>query len=770
MSTGRYLLGAAELAVIATALGLGAYHLRALLAPAWTGALARLAEVVIGISMLILVSELLGPLGLFKEVPLLIGYVAAGLGTTFLVRRRGLPEPPRAPEAQASPLMVAIGIVAAALVVVHWAHPTGQAVDQGMYYQDTTWYHMSFSARYAQTGHIGPLHFTDPLKLAVWFYPQNSELLHGVGIVFLKTDFLSPLINLMWVSLCLLAAWCVGRPYGIGGVTVLGAAVVLDSNMLVGSQAGQGPNDVAGLFFLMAAIAFLIDGAATAHALREGATARAVRGGPTPPVSGSAPTAVRGGAPGKAPPTGEVSGEQFETGVVEDVPVEGDPRTLATVGAGPLFMAGLAAGLGVGTKITLLATIAAFTIGVAILGGRQHWLRALGVWLGGVVITAGFWYGRNFVYALNPFPQIRNIGPIHLPGPDQLPLYPRPPHKLSEYYNDPTVWEHKLFPVLHDRLGPLWPVILAVVVVALVWAFFKGGSALMRILAVTGMVAGIAYVFTPLTASGSLGDPSGFDANLRYVAPVLIIGFLLLPLIPWFRHGARPWILIALFTILLIQGTVTQANWEFEHHLASIALAFLIVGVPALLVAGFRRGLNPVALVAFGLAMAIVAVALGRVREEYYLDHRYVTAARPPLGGGFRATPQWQPLQDWGRKASHDRIGVVGRASAFGQYFFYGTDLTNHVQYLGRELNHGTFRPIDNCALWRRTINQGRYDYIVTTPRLGQIETTAPPENLWTSRDKNVRTVILSGPAAVYRITGRLDPSTCAQLGDAAHA
>src|SRR2546430_21922 len=68
MSTGRYLLGAAELAVIFAALGLGAYHLRALLAPAWTGALARLAEGVIGISMLILVAELLGVLGLFAEL------------------------------------------------------------------------------------------------------------------------------------------------------------------------------------------------------------------------------------------------------------------------------------------------------------------------------------------------------------------------------------------------------------------------------------------------------------------------------------------------------------------------------------------------------------------------------------------------------------------------------------------------------------------------------------------------------------------------------
>ena len=174
MSTGRYLLGAAELAVIATALGLGAYHLRALLVPAWMGALARLAEVVIGLSMLILVSELVGALGLFKEIPLVLVSVIVGLGVTLFVRRRGLPEAPRTTEVRSSPVMLAIGIAAAVLVVVHWAHPTGQALDQGMYYQDTTWYHMSFSARFAQTGHVGPLHFTDPLKLAAWFYPQNS--------------------------------------------------------------------------------------------------------------------------------------------------------------------------------------------------------------------------------------------------------------------------------------------------------------------------------------------------------------------------------------------------------------------------------------------------------------------------------------------------------------------------------------------------------------------------------------------------------------------
>jgi len=283
------------------------------------------------------------------------------------------------------------------------------------------------------------------------------------------------------------------------------------------------------------------------------------------------------------------------------------------------------------------------------------------------------------------------------------------------------------------------------------------------------MVAGIAYVFTPLTASGSLGDPAGFDANLRYVAPVLIVGFLLLPLIPWFRHGSRPWILIALFAILLVQGTVTQSNWEFKHHLASVGMACLIVGVPALLVAGQRQRVSPAILVSAGLAALILAVALGRVREDYYLDHRYVTAARPPLEGGFRSTPEWQPLQDWGRKASDERIGVVGRASAFGQYFFYGNDLSNHVQYVGTELRRGTFRPIVSCSVWRRTVNEGDYDYIVTTPKIGALEVSAPPEARWTQSDTNVKTVIQTGPAAVYKVTGPLDPEACSKLGRAAH-
>jgi hypothetical protein len=750
VSTSQYLLGTAELAVIAVALGLGAFHVRALIVPGWSGALARLAEIVLGLSALVLIAEVIGVVGLLEEVPLVLASVAVGLGAAYWARRRGLPEGAPRREVRPPRVMMAVAVIAAAVIVAHWAQPTQQSMDAGMYYQDTTWYHMSFSARFAQDAQVGPLHFTDPLKLVAWFYPQNSELLHSVGIVALDNDFLSTLINLGWLALSLLAAWCIGRPYAVGAATLLGAAVVLDSEMLVASQAGNAPNDVAGIFFLLATIAFLVEGAAT-------------RGGRL----ASAPVAEGIGNEAAAPIAGGAGGDEA---VGRSAPHTPDFR-LAGIGTGPLFLGGLAAGLGIGTKITLLAALGALTIGIAILGGRRGWLRTLGVWLGGMVITSGFWYGRNLIDTANPFPQIDKFGPINLPGPEQVHLYPREPHELSEYYNDPSVWQDVFFPVLHDRLGPLWPVILAVVAIGLPVALLWGRSGLMRVLAVTGIVAGLAYVFTPLTASGGLGDAGGFDANLRYVAPALIIALVILPLVPALRQRGREWALIAFFGILVLQGTITEPSWSRYGHLdESLELAFIVVAVPALLVALSRVGIRRAALAAIGLAALVVTVALGRTQEEQYIDHRYQAAVAPPLTGGFRASPEWIPLQKFGRNTDDARIAVVGRAGAFGQYFFYGNDLSNYVQYPGRKLRRGTFRPIDTCFDWRKAINGGDYDYIVTTPRLNQLETTAPPENLWTGQDPNAEEIVRSGPARVFRVTGPLDPSTCSKLGEGAHA
>ena len=68
-------------------------------------------------------------------------------------------------------------------------------------------------------------------------------------------DVLSPGINLIWLAFTLLAAWCIGSVRGLGSTSMLAAALVMATPMMVGSNAGTADNDLLGVFFVMAALA-----------------------------------------------------------------------------------------------------------------------------------------------------------------------------------------------------------------------------------------------------------------------------------------------------------------------------------------------------------------------------------------------------------------------------------------------------------------------------------------------------------------------------------
>ena len=94
------------------------------------------------------------------------------------------------------------------------------------------------------------LHFTIPVSNAV-FHPANTELLHSFGMLAYKSDVVSPAVNLGFLVMLLLAAWCVGRPLGVAPATMTGAAVLAGLPHIAGSQAGSAMNDIAaGAFFL----------------------------------------------------------------------------------------------------------------------------------------------------------------------------------------------------------------------------------------------------------------------------------------------------------------------------------------------------------------------------------------------------------------------------------------------------------------------------------------------------------------------------------------
>ncbi len=257
MSFGDHLQGSIELIAVAAAIGFAAVGLRGRLLPGWSGASARLAEVVLGLSLLVVVLELVGVVGLYRPGWVLAAslIVGIGLGATLRGGRRGLP-PPAPPVA---PIALAVAAAAALLVVAHWAMPTQTGLDIGMYLPNTTWHNAPFAARFVQEHQVGALHFTEVLDLTVWFYPQNSELFHSAGVLFLGNDFLSPFLNIGWMALCLLAAWAFARPFGTGPVAVLALALVVNANMLLLYQPGDAKNDTMGLFFLLAAAAILVN-------------------------------------------------------------------------------------------------------------------------------------------------------------------------------------------------------------------------------------------------------------------------------------------------------------------------------------------------------------------------------------------------------------------------------------------------------------------------------------------------------------------------------
>ena len=192
---------------IVAALGLGGYWLRRWIVPEFSGALARLADATIAVALLIVSLQILGTLSILR-----LGWIVALLHrrrprarrcSAGARRRRATPRsrgpagadarPPHRPRRR----------------LLHRRRVDLPLAAQPRPGHVRRRHHL---VPHALLGDGSPRstrpstsHFTDPLRLAAWFYPQSSELVHGAGIVLFKSDWLSPLINLFWLAIALLA-------------------------------------------------------------------------------------------------------------------------------------------------------------------------------------------------------------------------------------------------------------------------------------------------------------------------------------------------------------------------------------------------------------------------------------------------------------------------------------------------------------------------------------------------------------------------------------
>ena len=266
VAIGRYLLGVAALVLICASLGLAAVAIRRRVLADWTGPPARLAEFVIGLALLIGILEVLGTVGLFAFAPIVIACVLVCLAS-LRSASVGPGEPIRS-LSRPGPLIV-IALLGAATVLAEWGALSIQSYDVGIRGFDSLWYHLPWAASFAQTGNVVSLRFTD-VEYLTPFYPATAEMLHGLGMVLFGRDTLSPGFNLVWLALTLLAAYCIGRPRGVGAATLLGAAVAMATTMMDYSQPGAAANDVVAIFFLLAAVALYVNGTLLVAAVAAG--------------------------------------------------------------------------------------------------------------------------------------------------------------------------------------------------------------------------------------------------------------------------------------------------------------------------------------------------------------------------------------------------------------------------------------------------------------------------------------------------------------------
>ena len=403
--------------------------------------------------------------------------------------------------------------------------PTLASLAGGMDRADTLWYHMPLAARYAETGELGSIDYFDPIFFAS-YYPANSEVLHSVGLLAYERDILSPLLNLGFLGLGMLAAYCIGRPYGLGPQSLIGGSIALGSQNLAEFQAGEALNDIVGVALLLAAAAILVN-------------ARAALG-----------TAERGADRGA---------------------VAGTPRPL--LGA-PLAVAGIAAGLAAGTKLSFLAPTLALLVGLIVIAGRGRRVRTA-LWFALPAFAAGgYWYLRNLIAVGNPIPY-SSFGPLGLPAPERT-FELRPGFSVSHYWNDPGVWSEWFIPGLSESFGVLWPLTIVAFVGAGAYALWRGSEPLVRMLGAVVLLTALAYLFTPLTAAGEEGEPIAFEWNVRYVAPAAALGLALLPCLPIARASERSRRITLIGLVVLALVTIASlVQWQQGHVKGAVATGVL---------------------------------------------------------------------------------------------------------------------------------------------------------------------------------------------------
>ena len=703
MGIGRYLIGVAALLCVLSSLGIGAATARRHLLPHWRGAHACLAEIVVGCALLVGIMEVLGTAGLFRPVPMVAASIAVGvtlrLGLRSRFGERGARRRPvlRPGIGPVDAVLTLVSVAGVVVVLLQWTRRSLQSFAHGITAADSIGYHLPHAAFYAQTGQTRAIPYTD-FEYLTGLYPATSELFHALGIVLMGSDVLSPGINLVWLALALLAAWCIGSLRGVGSTSLLAAALVMATPMLVGSNAGTADNDVLGVALVVAALALWM----------------------------------------RAADMSTTDGRAYRAGSI---------------------IAAVAAGLALSVKLNLLAPVGALTIAAIASAPSGRRRAATGWWLGGLGLAGGYWYARNLVTLGNPLPWF-SFGVLPTPRPP--PLQQGNNYSLADYATRLGILRHWLVPALTQNLGPWWPALVAAAVLGPLVCLCSRRDRVIVAAALIALTSLVAYPFTPLTACGPWGHPYCLKLNVRYGASALTLALTVAPLALLFRSRlgrlAAAAGLMTLFagTLALRHPRPTAYNLGVVGVAAVVILVVAgIAGLRPWSLIPLRRPLVRATAATLALSLVLAGVAAGYPGTRDYLSDRYANSHGPP---GMYEVWRWArgvhhaqiamagtlgwffsyPL--WGLEDSN-RVAYIGRRGPDGSF-----RPISSCRAWRTALNRGHYRYVVTTAS----------RVFFTT------ELVRTPEAGWTRGDPAARRVLSpNGAIQIFRLTGPLNPDRC---------
>ena len=715
VTAGRYLEGVVLGLLCVGSLGLGACRLRSRVGPFYVGIVARIADSVVFVGLLILTLEAVGVIGVLDRVGVLAGCLIVGAGAWIVgSRRRGGPASAATSAAVTAPgpspaggphrrIVTSLAIAAGSVAAASWLGWTIYAYRDGMATIDTLWYHLPFAARFVQLHNIRHLQYFDSGAITV-FFPANSELVHAFGMVLFGNDLASPLIDLGWAVLAGCSAWAIGRPWRREPYCLLGLLIVLATPAMVDTQPGGAYDDIVCLALVLAMVALVVN----------------------------VPTDIRG---------------------------SGLPL-------GASLLAAVAGGLALGTKYTAVVAAIAFGLGTTVALGRGRRRRHAAVWAAGLALLGGYWYLRDAIAVGNPLPSLSHLGPLTLPSPHITPTY-----TVWQYLGERHIWTSIFIPGLRQTLGLAWWALLLGSIGGALLALRRLGEPRIYLLGGLAVLLGFVYLITP-ELLGLPGVPIFFVDNVRYLVVPLALGLVLLGLLPVLERPRATLAFTGVIALALLFTVLDPGVWRSGFpvkpfattlHGGSALAGALLAGVgcaagelwlwrgpPPEVIPRLRAALSrPLVRTTSVTGATVVVAAAGWIVGDAYAHDRY------------RDSPPAPAIYAWAQHVHHARIGVVGLVE---QYPLTGADLTNHVQFIGVGKPHRGIAAAADCRQWRTAIDRGHYDYVLIAPA-GFAGIRQAPEVAWT-RSPAARPVVRQYVhsveyAAVYRISGRLDPARC---------